>query len=423
MGACGSRDAIKSPARDLSKWRASNDGDGTANDDAQQQRKSGASSTIKPNACAFDENPNSVSAENQVQLEMMNNQRNDLAFNCVTYHPCFAGTQQCLTGWEDDTIKKSTWQAASLSSNFSDSSGFIVTTWKPHERAVNRIVVGKSDELICPCSRDTTIALTSHIAPKSSSPSSSSRKQPQPVYLRGHTLNVSTIAVNDDETSLCSGGRDTQTIFWDLTTGRLKAKNTTSQNVITCSKWIPAEPLVVQGSEDSTLKLWDERTNLRAPVQSFHGYVYFALCVDVSPDGNYFLTSSKGFNGVGCEVRVWDRRAGKQLHEFNGHQQDTTSCCFLPSAAGSSSNDSVTSPVDSVGASAIPIPVTASKCGSVKVWDVATSSVLCEALEPSGKMFTSICAVNSSTVLASTFAGEVHQFAFNGDEKGLHLVA
>uniref|UniRef100_K3WSF6 Uncharacterized protein n=1 Tax=Globisporangium ultimum (strain ATCC 200006 / CBS 805.95 / DAOM BR144) TaxID=431595 RepID=K3WSF6_GLOUD len=354
---------------------------------------------------------------------MLNNQRDGLALNCVAYHASFTDTQQCLTGWEDGTIKKSTWQAASLSASFSDNNESIVTTWKPHERAVNRIVLGKSAELIYSCSRDTTIALTSHIASKSSSPSSSSRKQPQPVYLRGHHLNVSTIAVNDDETSLCSGGRDTQTIFWDLTTGRLKAKNTTSQNVITCSKWVPVEPLVVQGSEDLTLKLWDERTNLRAPAQSFHGYVYFALCVDVSPDGNYFLTSSKGFNGVGCEVRIWDRRTGKQLYEFNGHQQDTTSCCFLPSATGSSSNDSVTSPADSVRASAIPIPVTASKDGSVKVWDAATSSVLCEALEPSGGMFTSICAVDSSTVLASTFADEVHQFAFNGDEKSLHVVA
>lgn len=28
------------------------------------------------------------------------------------------------------------------------------------------------------------------------------------------------------------------------------------------------------------------------------------LCMDVSLDGNYLLTSSKGFNSVGCEARV-----------------------------------------------------------------------------------------------------------------------
>lgn len=399
MGVCGSRDAIaKSSPRDLSKWKVDDDHQDEHADGSGNQGDNAQSTTGKKHELY---SSSDQTASSSVQLHVPSD-RADLALNCVAYHPSFAETQACLTGWEDGSIRKLHWNLAASPSE-SDS-------WKPHERAVNRIMVGRSAELIYSCSRDTTIALTSMGPPSSSSPS---RKKPSSVLLRGHNLNVATIAVDDAEMSLCSGGRDTQTIFWDLQTGRLKSKNTISQNVVTCSKWIPGgEPLVVQGSEDLTLKVWDERTTLRAPVQSFRGYVYFALSVDVSPDANYLLTSSKGFNGVGCEVRVWDRRTAKQLHEFTGHQQDATSCCFLPSATDSNLSDN-----------GIPIPVTASKDGAVKVWDAATSSVLCEALEPSGGMFTSICAVNTSMLLASTFSGSVHAFEFNASEGTLRRAA
>lgn len=384
MGVCASRDATgKPPIRDLSNWKV--------DDDAVEQQGSGDRGS-KP---MFGGSGSQTTTADLEQLSAA--AVSDLALNCVACHPSFAEPQTCLTGWEDGSIQKVQWNPAAPA---------VVSEWKPHERAVNRVVVGTSAELIYSCSRDTTIALTSHITP----PSSASRKQPASMLLRGHTLNVATIAVNDAETTLCSGGRDTQTLFWDLRTGELKAKNTTSQNVVTCSKWIPHEPLVVQGSEDLTLKVWDERTPLRTAAQLLHGYVYFALSVDVSPDANYVLTSSKGFNGVGCEVRVWDRRTSKQLLEFSGHQQDATSCCFLPAA------HSATSALETT---VVPIPVTASKDGTVKVWDATTLRVLCEASEPTGGMFTSLCAVSGSTLLASTFHGAVHAFEFDATRASL----
>ena len=56
--------------------------------------------------------------------------------------------------------------------------------------------------------------------------------------------------------------------------------------------------------------------------QTFTGYVYFPLCMSISNDGNLIMTGSKGFNGVGCEIRLWDIRMNKQYIELNGHQQD-----------------------------------------------------------------------------------------------------
>ncbi|GMF12589.1 unnamed protein product [Phytophthora lilii] len=330
MGACTSRDANRSPRR-LNNWKVDEDTptftDGTA---------------ATPTGALDD----------QAAVE----QESELALNCVAYSS-FLGAE-CLTGWEDGSIQRLGWRSQVAEP---------VNVWKPHARAVNRIVIGDKLQMIYSCSRDTTVAIT----PITDKPASETA-----TVLRGHQLNVSTVAVDDAEQMLCSGGRDTQTIFWDLTTSHITTKNTTPQNVVTCSTWLPREPLVAQGSEDLSVKLWDPRTPLRVPAQTLRGFVYFPLSIAAYGGGNendstYLLTSSKGFNGVGCEARVWDRRTGKQIVEFQGHQQDATVCCVLPTAADNSIE---------VEAAALPmLPVTASKDGTVKVWDTKTRTPLAEA--------------------------------------------
>ncbi|POM66641.1 Hypothetical protein PHPALM_17469 [Phytophthora palmivora] len=371
MGACTSRDANRSPRR-LNKWKVEEETptvvDGTAS--------------------------TPTGADDQAAV---GEQESELALNCVAYSSFLR--DDCLSGWEDGSIHRLNWRATS---------NVAVNVWKPHTRAVNRIVIGDKLQMIYSCSRDTTVAIT----PITDKPASETT-----TMLRGHQLNVSTVAVDDAEQMLCSGGRDTQTIFWDLTTSHITAKNTTPQNVVTCSTWLPREALVAQGSEDLSVKLWDPRTPLRVPAQSLRGFVYFPLSIAAYKDGDstYLLTSSKGFNGVGCEARVWDRRTGKQIIEFQGHQQDATACCFLPRTAGKTKVEM------EMELGALPmIPVTASKDGMVKVWDASTRSPLAEAHADGAKrMFTSLCKVDNSTLLASTFGGQILAYSLDREQRTL----
>ncbi|TMW69320.1 hypothetical protein Poli38472_001476 [Pythium oligandrum] len=378
MGACGSKDIEaqrrKGGARDLSRWKAG--------DEAAEGGNEAAS--VETNVVEVDFDPRSPV---------------NLVLNTVA--TLSTSTTECVTGWEDGSVRQIDWQSSR-----------VVRTWQPHTRAVNRVVVGERHGKLYSSSRDTTIAVTT--------PVSAAETESASIKLQGHTLNVSAIAVDTDETSLCSGGRDTQTMFWDLTTAKIKSKNTTAQNVITCSKWVPTEHVVLQGSEDLSVKLWDERSALRTPVQTLRGYVYFPLCLDVSRDGLYFMTSSKGFNGVGAEVRVWDRRVGKQLLQFEGHQQDASACCFLPRGVLDSSEGEAPVPNASNG---IPTPVSASKDGSIKVWNVnAENQLLCEANEPSGRMFTSLASTgDDGTVLAATFNGDLHAYVYDTKQRSIGL--
>lgn len=201
--------------------------------------------------------------------------------------------------------------------------------WKGHSREVNRIVCNEHD--IFSCSRDLTIKRWSW-----------QHDKPVATY-EGHTLTVSALSIKPDGKKLASGARDNSVRIWDIPTGKECARKTTPRNLVTCLKWFQGDcNLLAQGSEDLKLRVWDLRTSILKSVETYSGYVYFPLCLDVSADGNEILTGSKGFNGVGCEIRLWDRRAGKTRLEAKGHEQDVKFCAFLkehPRLAVSGSKD------------------------------------------------------------------------------------
>lgn len=87
----------------------------------------------------------------------------------------------------------------------------------------------------------------------------------------GHSLPISSIDVvqqsSGDPIALVSGARDYQLRFWDIERGECSYWTEVQQNIITQVKWLQSEPLVLQASEDLSLRVWDART--REAVQTF----------------------------------------------------------------------------------------------------------------------------------------------------------
>ena len=203
--------------------------------------------------------------------------------------------------------------------------GKVVQTWRGHEKGVHRVVALPSHGGALSGSRDTTVRVWKRGQAEAAA------------TMRGHEMGVAAIAAAEDGLSALSGSRDSSLRLWDIATGQGKARNHVSRNVVTCLSWVPGEAsLVAQGSEDLRLRLWDVRTLSKAAA-TLEGYIYFPLCVDCA--GPYVLTGSNGFNSVGCELRLWDRRTNKQVHELTGHEQAVTGCALLPSPSGSSAPD------------------------------------------------------------------------------------
>ena len=209
-------------------------------------------------------------------------------------------------------------------------SGTVLERWQGHEKGVNCVLPAPRLDGALSGSRDATVRQWKC-------------GQPEAVQvLSGHELTVSALALDDANAQLCSGSRDSSVRLWDLATGATVSRRHVSRNVVTCMAWVPRERLVWQGSEDLRLRLWDVRT-WQQPSAVLEGYLHFPLAC--ACDGHYCLTgrwaalhpcapaplcpctsaplrlcvtaplhpcacrtSSNGFDGEGCELRLWDRR-------------------------------------------------------------------------------------------------------------------
>ena len=297
---------------------------------------------------------------------------------------------EVLSGGEDRSVALTDWV-----------DGKVLERWQGHEKGVNCVLHAPLLGGAFSGSRDATVRQW---------------KVGQPTavqVLKGHELTVSAIALDDANAQLCSGSRDSTVRLWDVATGATVSRASVSRNIVTCMAWVPGERLVWQGSEDLRLRLWDVRT-WQQPAAVLEGYVYFPLAC--ACDGHYCLTGSNGFDSVGCELRLWDRRSLKQaVHTMDGHEQAVTGVALLGGGAAGSR----------------PRAVSGSRDGSLRLWDLDHGSCVGRGSlgDGDGSGVTDLAAISSSTsgsaaqahLLVSSTGGALH--AMRADDSGLEVVA
>lgn len=166
-------------------------------------------------------------------------------------------------------------------------------------------------------------------------------------------MNITALQNSYFDNSFISGSRDYSVKKWDNSTLQLIHEFKFPRNIVTDLTTRPTDPLIYQGSEDLSIRCWDQREKSTFPAVHITGFVYFPLSLDIQKKGNILASSCKGFNGVGCGVMLWDlRNVSKPLKEFSGHTYDTVSCKFY------SSQDQYL--------------VSVSKDGSLFIWNVET---------------------------------------------------
>ena len=250
--------------------------------------------------------------------------------------------------------------------------GKVLQRWQGHEKGVNCVLHAPLLDGAFSGSRDSTVRQW---------------KVGQPAavqVLKGHELTVSAIALDDTNAQLCSGSRDSAVRLWDVATGATVSRAGVSRNVVTCMAWVPGERLVWQGSEDLRLRLWDVRT-WQQPAAVLEGYVYFPLAC--ACDGHYCLTGSNGFDGVGCELRLWDRRSLKEaVHKMEGHEQAVTGVALLGGEAAGSR----------------PRAVSGSRDGKLRLWELDHGGCVGRGSlgDGDGRGVTDVAAISSSSSTA-----------------------
>ena len=262
-----------------------------------------------------------------------------------------------------------------------------------HAKAVNRVSMNQSSGHIWSVSRDLSLrcwdsesgACLQHIEDT-------------------HELNVSAVASSTGGDKVFTGSRDYHVKGWDVETGKSICDFHTPRNIVTAMKFgtdstekdngiADASSMLFQASEDLSIKVWDVRTASKTPAIRVGGFVYFALSLDIANNGHLLAAGCKGFNGVGCDVKLWDlRNLNRALSEGSEHQQDVTSVRFL-------SNQMLSS---------------CSKDGSVHLWDTHTDALQSVAVYNSGNKYTSLSRLDGSSgdFAAGSFEGHLELFSY-----------
>ncbi|TYH54824.1 hypothetical protein ES332_D09G197500v1 [Gossypium tomentosum] len=167
--------------------------------------------------------------------------------------------------------------------------------------------------------------------------------------LQGHTDSVSSLAFSHDGQLLASGGFDGLVKVWD-TSGNLKSTLEGPGGGIEWIRWHPKGHLILAGSEDCTVWMWNADNGSCLNVFSGHGAS--VTCGDFTPDGKTICTGSED-----ATLRIWNPRSGESIHVVRGYPYHTEGLTCL-----SISSDST-------------FAVTGSKDGSVHVVKITTGKV------------------------------------------------
>jgi len=144
-----------------------------------------------------------------------------------------------------------------------------------------------------------------------------------PNTFQGHEGDVNSVAFSPDGKLIVSGSRDKTVRLWDIVGNPVGQPFQGHEDDVNSVAFSPDGKLIVSASDDNTVRLWDIEGN---PVgQLFQGHEASVSSVAFSSDGKLIVSASDDNT-----VRLWDIEGNPVGQPFQGHEDSVNSVAFSP---------------------------------------------------------------------------------------------
>jgi WD40 repeat protein len=120
-----------------------------------------------------------------------------------------------------------------------------------------------------------------------------------------------------------SGSADSSVKIWDLEKGREMFTLPEHEGPVRSVAYSPDGKRVVSGSADYTIRLWDAVTG--EELKALPGHSNVVNSVAYSPDGRFFISGS-----ADRTVKIWDAESGQPLKTLSDHSRWVNDVCYSP---------------------------------------------------------------------------------------------
>lgn len=148
-------------------------------------------------------------------------------------------------------------------------------------------------------------------------------ERPELVIQDGHIDAVTSVAFSPDGQMLVSGSSDSSVKLWDIRVGRLVRSFEGHRARVNSVAFSPDNKTVASASNDKTIKLWDALTGRL--LRTLEGHTGNINSIAFSPDGRRLASGS-----ADSWVNLWDSNSGRLIRQLEGVSSNALSVAFSP---------------------------------------------------------------------------------------------
>ena len=131
--------------------------------------------------------------------------------------------------------------------------------------------------------------------------------------LMGHSESINCVAISPDGTMLVSGSEDNTIKLWDLHAGELLSTLEGHEAGVKSVAMSPDGQTLASGSADHTIKLW-RLPEVDTPTHTLTGHSDWVKCLAIAPDGQMLVSGSQDKT-----IKLWQLDTGELKSTLVGH--------------------------------------------------------------------------------------------------------